>query len=85
MNVPIKADLNGRIAVVTGGAGVLCREFCKALAACGARVAVLNRTSSKAEQLVEEIKADGGDAIAVQVDVMDKESVRKAHEAFLAA
>ena len=45
MFLPIKPDLKGRTAVVTGGAGVLCSEFCRALAACGARVAVLGRTA----------------------------------------
>ena len=44
MNLSIKPDLSGKIAVITGGAGVLCREFAKALALCGAKVAILNRT-----------------------------------------
>ena len=57
MNIPFKPDLSGKVAVVTGGAGVLCREFAKALALCGAKVAILNRTLSKAEALAEEIKA----------------------------
>ena len=85
MNLPFCPDLKEKTAVVTGGAGVLCREFCKALAQCGARVAVLNRTLSKAEALVEEIEAAGGKAIAVQVDVTDEESVKRSHEAVLSA
>lgn len=85
MNLPYNPDFSGKVAVVTGGAGVLCREFCKAFALCGAKVAVLNRTLSKAEAVVEEIKALGGEAIAVQVDVTDKESVEKAHQAVLDA
>ena len=56
MNIPFKPELNGKVAVVTGGAGVLCREFAKALALCGAKVAILNRTLSKAEKVVEEDK-----------------------------
>ena len=81
--LPFQPDFSGKVAVVTGGAGVLCREFCRALAYCGARVAILNRTLSRAQTLAEEIRADGGDALAVPVDVMDQESVRKAHEAVL--
>ena len=78
-------DFSGKVAVVTGGAGVLCSAFCRALAAEGARVAILNRTLSKAEALAEEIRAQGGDAIAVGVNVTDAESVAAAHEAVLAA
>ena len=85
MKLPFTPDFSNKVVVVTGGAGVLCREFCKAYAACGARVAVLNRTLSRAEALVEEIKADGGDAIAVQVDVTDPASVEAAHRAVLDA
>lgn len=83
MNIPFKPDLTGKVVVITGGAGVLCREFARALALCGAKVAILNRTLSKAEALAEEIKAMGGMAAAVQVDVTNTESVKKAHEEVL--
>ena len=79
MELSIKPDLSGKVAVVTGGAGVLCREFAKALALCGARVAILNRTLSRAGALAEEIAAAGGEAIAVQVDVTKKDRVAAAH------
>lgn len=85
MNVPFKPDFHGKTAVVTGGAGVLCSAFCRALAECGARVAILNRTFSKAEKLADEIRLSGGEALAVQVDVTSEESVKAAHEAVLNA
>ena len=62
---------------------MLCSEFARALAVCGAKVAILGRTLSKAEAVAEEIRAAGGDAIAVQVDVTNKESVVAAHEEVL--
>ena len=85
MYLSMKPDLTGKVAVVTGGAGVLSREFAKALALCGAKVAILNRTVSKAEDVVSEIRAMGGEAMAVGVNVTDKASVEAAHEAVLAA
>ncbi len=83
MNLPFKPDLNGKVAVVTGGAGVLCSEFVRALAQCGAKVAILNRTLAKAEVLAEEVRAAGGEAAAVQVDVTNSASVKAAHEEVL--
>lgn len=79
----MKVDLTNKVAVVTGGGGVLCSRFAVALAEAGAKVAVLNRTLAKAQNVVDEIKAKGGEAVAVHVDVMDKESVVKAHEEVL--
>ncbi len=83
MELSLRPDLNGKVAVITGGAGVLCSEFARALAVCGAKVAILGRTLSKAEAVAEEICTAGGDAIAVQVDVTNKESVVAAHKEVL--
>ena len=78
-------DLSGKVAVVTGGAGVLCSGFCRALAQHGASVAILNRTLSKAEKLAEQLRGEGLKAQAFQVDCTDSESVKTAHEAVLNA
>ncbi|MFZ1862250.1 MAG: D-mannonate oxidoreductase, partial [Candidatus Competibacter sp.] len=49
MKLPFKVDLTDKVAVVTGGSGVLCSELAAALAASGAKVAVLGRNAEAAE------------------------------------
>jgi len=73
--------LPGKVAVVTGGGGVLCRAMCHALARAGAKVAVLDLLEPAARKVAEEITAAGGEAIAVPVDVLDKASVQAAGDA----
>lgn len=85
MKIPFKANLDGKVAVVTGGGGVLCSLFARALAQSGARVAVLGRTLSSLEAVVNIIKQEGGEALAVRADVTDKLSLIEAHEAVLKA
>lgn len=75
--------MKNKVAVITGGAGVLCAEFARALAAKGVKVAVAGRTLSKLEVVADEINAAGGEAIAVQMDVTNKESVQAAHQEVL--
>lgn len=77
---PFKVDLSGKVAVVTGGTGVLGADFSRALAASGASVAVIGRQKAKAEAIAEEIVSGGGSAIAVVCDVLDKEALGSAHE-----
>lgn len=83
MKLPYKPDFNGKVAVITGGAGVLCGSFARALAECGAKVAVLDLAEDKAREVAEDIKAHGGEAIAVRVNVLEKDSVKDAHEKVL--
>ena len=78
--VPFKIDLNGKVAVVTGGGGVLCSAMSRALAECGARVAVMNRTEATAEAAASTIRKQGGEAMAVSADVLNLESLEKARE-----
>ena len=85
MKLPFQPDFNGKVAVVTGGAGVLCAMFAKAVAACGAKVAILDLADDKAQLVADEIKKNGGEAMAVKVNVLEKESVENAHKAVLAA
>lgn len=75
----IKHDnLKNRVAVVTGGGGVLCGGFAEDLANSGMKVAVLDLNEEAAQKVVDKISANGGTAIAVKCNVLDKESVENA-------
>lgn len=77
---PEYKSLKGKVAVVTGGSGVLCREMAKTLAAQGMKVAILNRNVESGQEIADDIKSAGGAAIAVSCDVLDKESVQTAYD-----
>lgn len=68
----LNTDLTGKVAVVTGAAGVLCSYFAKALARAGARVALLDLSEASASAFAKEIRDEGGVAKAYRCDVLDK-------------
>lgn len=78
MNLPIKPNFKNKVAVVTGAGGILCSDFAKALAACGAKVALLDINLEAAEKFAAEIRADGGVAIAVKANCLEKASLEEA-------
>lgn len=73
-------NLKGRVAVVTGGGGVLCGDFAKALARQGVKVAVLDLNEAAAQKVADEINAEGGTAVAVGCNVLETESMQNARE-----
>ena len=73
-------DVKGKVIVITGGGGVLCGTMAKALGEAGAKVAVLDLIETAAEKIADEIKSNGGRAVAVKCDVLDKKSLVGAHE-----
>ena len=71
-------DLEGRVAAVIGGTGVLGGVLCQGLAAAGASVAVLGRSRERGEAVAASIMRDGACAAAVVVDATVPESVETA-------
>ena len=78
MNLPFKVDLSNKVAAVTGAGGVICGEFARALAAGGAKVALLDINFEAVKKVAEEI---GKNALAVQCNCLDKQSITAAREA----
>lgn len=68
-------DLSEEVAVVVGGTGVLGGAMAGALAEAGARVVVAGRSAERGEQRIREIKDQGGDAVFVETDATERESV----------
>jgi NAD(P)-dependent dehydrogenase (short-subunit alcohol dehydrogenase family) len=86
MNLPFSIDLTNKTAVVTGGGGILCSTMAEAVAASGANVAILDLNEDAACAVADRIRANGGKAIGIKTDVLDKESIlaakEKIHETF---
>jgi len=80
MNVPFKVNLQNQVALITGGGGVLCSTMARALAACGAKVAVADLKQEAAETVAVQIRKDGGNAISVACNVLEKESLAAAND-----
>jgi NAD(P)-dependent dehydrogenase (short-subunit alcohol dehydrogenase family) len=76
-------DLKGKVAVVTGGAGILCAGLSRELAARGASVAVLDLNAAAAEKVAVEICAAEGNAVGVACNVLDKSSIEGAAQVVL--
>ena len=74
----MEVKLNGKVAVVTGGGGVLCGIMAKALAKAGAKVAILDLRAEAAEAVAEEIRAEGGVAMGLSANVLELASLQEA-------
>ena len=72
MKVPFKVDLSDKVVAITGAGGIICSEFAKALAECGAKVALLDINVDAAQKYADEI---GANAIAVKCNCLEKQSI----------
>jgi NAD(P)-dependent dehydrogenase (short-subunit alcohol dehydrogenase family) len=77
-------DLHGQVALVTGGAGGLGRPIALALAAAGATVAVADIRAEQADEVVGELQRQGGQSLALALDVTDATSVQAVVDRLLA-
>ena len=73
-------NLKGKIALITGGAGVLGSNFANVLAKQGVIVGIVSQSIEKAEKTVQHIKASGGEGFAIQANVLNKEELEKAKD-----
>lgn len=76
----MKVDLTGKVAVVTGGGGILCGEMSRALAAAGAKVAILDLKKEAADRVAAGIREKGGEAMGVAANVLDQASLAEAEK-----
>ena len=73
-------SIRNRVIVLTGAGGVLVGTMAKAIAQCGAKVAILDICKEAAQKVNDEIQQNGGDSLAVTADVLDKSSLEQACE-----
>lgn len=80
MKLPFNIDLKDKVAVVTGGGGVLCAMFAEALALSGAKVAILDLRLDAAQAAAQKIVEAGGTSMGVEANVLDYDSLKAAKE-----
>ena len=78
MELPFRVDLSEKVVALTGAGGVLISEFAKALAACGAKVALLDINYEAAQKVADEI---GENALAIETNALDSASLKAAKAA----
>ena len=77
-------SLKNKTAIVTGGTGVLGSEMVLALAEAGASVGVLGRRQQQADEVVQQVRERGGQAISLPADVLEVDSLEAALKTMLA-
>ena len=83
MKIQEKFDLSGRVAVVTGGVGLLGTEFCRTLAEAGAAVAIVDLNASAAQAAADTLTKDGCQALALPTDITQPDSINETVEKVL--
>lgn len=73
-------NLTDKVAVITGGYGILGFEMAKGLASAGAKVCILGRNETKVDQAVQKLKDLGYQALGLVADVLDEDLLKKAYQ-----
>lgn len=71
-------DLSGKVAVVTGGTGVLGAAMCHGLADAGASIVVIARDQAKIDHTVAALRESGAKAMGISADVLDQAALERA-------
>ena len=85
MKIQEKFDLTGRVAVVTGGVGLLGAEFCRTLAEAGAAVVVVDLNAPASQAVADSLTKDGVQALAIPTDITQPEAVNSLVEKTMSA
>jgi 2-deoxy-D-gluconate 3-dehydrogenase len=85
MKIQEKFDLTGRVAVVTGGVGLLGTEFCKTLAEAGAAVAIVDLNAAASQAVTDSLTSSGYKALALPTDITRPDSVNATVEKIMSA
>lgn len=83
MKLPMNVNLQDKVVVITGAAGVICSHLAKAIAQSGAKVAILDRDLAKAQEVAAEIRSQGYIAEGFEANVLVKDSLETCHQQVL--
>ncbi len=79
----MSSEFSNKVAVITGGGGVLCSTMAMALSEKGCKIAVLDIKEEQAEKVAAAINEKGGNASGIACNVLDNSSLKSAHEIIL--
>jgi NAD(P)-dependent dehydrogenase (short-subunit alcohol dehydrogenase family) len=79
-NIPLYPELENKSIVITGGGGILCGEMAKTLARQKANISILDLDEEKANAVADSIRKEGGKAIGISCNVLNKESIANARK-----
>lgn len=80
MDIYDRSQYDQKVAVITGGAGVLGTQIARSLGRQGIKIAILDIDEKAAQDVADQIEDDGGTALGIKTNVLDKKSLQQAEE-----